>query len=204
MKRTKNHLALASFLPLLLAGCDGDGGGNRNPAPPAVGAQIERMGRAVTNTALIGPFLPQDQRGPMQDVYNAAPDPSTWANQFAEEIQNNLAIYDGLDTVCGNQLAADQAAERYSFLAGVLADDRLYVNTDSGTCQTYLGVEANALGSANSDCGGRTPLYDTVDISYSVLAAGAFSGVTDGIPEDADGDASTSDLPFYDVVLNLP
>jgi hypothetical protein len=112
---------------------------------------------------------------------------------------SNLAIYDGLDRVCGNQLLAGDtaAAGRYAALAGVLADDRLYVNTAAGTCQIYLGVEGNAVGITNDDCGGRTPLEDTIDVSYSVLAAGTLSGVTDGVPSDADGTASLDDFPFY-------
>lgn len=85
----------------------------------------------------------------------------------------------------------------------MLADDQLYVNTASGVCQTYLAVEANAVGIPNTDCGGRTPLYDTIDVSYSVLAAGALSGVGDGVPMDADGTASASEFPFFDEPLVL-
>jgi Beta-propeller repeat len=43
-----------------------------------------------------------------------------------------------------------------------------------------------------------------VDVSYSVLAAGQPSGVTDGVPSDADGHVSVGELPFYDVPLALP
>jgi hypothetical protein len=192
----------------LLAGCgDGGGGGkSNNPPPPALGAQIERMGRAAVNTALIGPFLPQTDRGAKQDAYNAASDPSSWGGMFAMEIASNLAIYDGIDAVCGNQLLAGTTTEpgRYDALAAVLADDELYVNTGSGTCETYFGVEANALGFSNSDCGGRTPLEDTIDVTYSALGTPSFGGVTDGIPSDADGTASASNFPFYDVPLDLP
>lgn len=169
---------------------------------PVTGPQIDRMGRAAINTALIGPFLDPGLGGPrgaLQDVYNAAALPAQWNERFAGEMAGNLAIYDGLDRVCGNQLlAGDTAAPgRYGALAGVLADDQLYVNTASGTCQIYLGVEGNAVGITNDDCGGRTPLEDTIDVSYSVLAAGALSGVTDGVPSDADGTASLDSFPFY-------
>ena len=169
---------------------------------PAAGPQIDRMGRAAINTALIGPFRDPGTggaRGALQDVYNGAALPAIWSDQFAAEMASNLAIYDGLDRVCGNQLLAGDtaAAGRYAALAGVLADDRLYVNTAAGTCQIYLGVEGNAVGITNDDCGGRTPLEDTIDVSYSVLAAGALSGVTDGVPIDADGTASLDDFPFY-------
>ena len=72
------------------------------------------------------------------------------------------------------------------------------MNTASGTCSQYLAVEANAVGIANNDCGGRTPLEDTIDTTYSVLAAGALSGVADGIAADADGTASLTAFPFLD------
>jgi hypothetical protein len=80
----------------------------------------------------------------------------------------------------------------------VLADDRLYVNTGSGSCQQYLAVEANAVGIPNSDCGGRTPLEDSIDTTYSLLAAGALSGVTDGVPIDADSTPSLTVFPYLD------
>jgi hypothetical protein len=112
----------------------------------------------------------------------------------------NLAILDGLDRNCGNQLLAGSSpvAGRYDALAGVLADDQLYVNTASGTCAQYLAVEANAVGIPNTDCGGRTPLEDSIDTTYSLLAAGALSGVTDGVPEDADSDPSLTVFPYLD------
>lgn len=206
-QRRSLFLALSLAALLCLAACAGDdNGGGGQPPPPRLGTQVDRMGRAAINTALIAPFADADTRGALQDEYNAGADPSDWANAFAAEIAANLAIYDSLDTVCGNQLLAGDsaAAGRYDALAGVLADDRLYVNTDSGTCQTYLAVEANFLGIANDDCGGRTPLYDTVDVSYSVLATGMLSGVGDGVDRDQDGNASPSNFPYYDRPLDLP
>jgi hypothetical protein len=205
MKRNAK-LSTLVFLSVtfVLSGCNGDddgGGGISDPPPPALGVQIERMGRSAINTALIGPFLEQPQRGAMQDVFNAESDPASF-DDFAGEIASNLAIYDALDTMCGNQPFAGPAPVegRYDTLAGVLADDQLYVNSDSGTCEVYLAVET---GNAD-DCGGRTPLYDTIDVSYTVLSGA--SGVTDGIPEDADdtdSPASSSSFPFYGEPLDL-
>ena len=37
---------------------------------------------------------------------------------------------------------------------------------------------------------------DTIDRTYSVLAAGMLAGVTDGVDRDADGAHSTSGFPF--------
>jgi hypothetical protein len=92
---------------------------------------------------------------------------------------------------------------RYAFIAGVLADDELYVNTTSGTCGLYLAVEASALGlsAAAGDCGGRTPTEDVVDESYTLLTAGVNAylanphAVTDGI-DAGDHTPSTTDFPF--------
>ncbi len=59
-------------------------------------------------------------------------------------------------------------------------------------------VAGNAVGITNDDCGGRTPLEDTIDVTYSVLAIGALTGVTDGVPVDADGTASLTAFPYLD------
>ncbi len=186
-------LAISALFLVAACGDDNDSG------PPSLGQQIDRMGRPAINTAVVDPFNASTQNHlAVQDTYNGASEPDDWVRRFADRMAVNLAILDGLDTTCGNQLLAGDTAEpgRYEALAETLADDRLYMNTDSGSCGMYLAVEANALGFANSNCGGRTPLYDVVDVSYSLLAAGAFSGVTDGVPADPDGNPSTSNFPF--------
>jgi hypothetical protein len=194
--RSPNTLAAALALAAaLLPACAENTGNN----PPALGPQIDRMGRAGVNTAVTDPFnLNTTTKGANQDGYNASALPAQWNGQFAGRFATNLAILDSLDTVCGNQLLAGAApvAGRYGTLASVLADDQLYVNTSSGTCNVYLAVEANAIGITNNDCGGRTPVVDTIDRTYSVLAAGALAGVTDGVDRDADGAHSTSSFPF--------
>ena len=82
-------------------------------------------------------------------------------------------------------------------LANTLADDQLYVNSNGTTCQVYLAVEANAVGLVtNNDCGGRTPLENVIDVTYSLLAAGSLTGVTNGITQDGDGTASLTNFPF--------
>lgn len=153
---------------------------------PSLGTQIDRMGRPAINTAVNKTFEANDMVANMgKDAWNANADPATWT-QYVPEIQKNLAILDSLDTNCGNQLAADKSkmdAARYAPLAGVLADDRLYVNMAGAMCTAYLAVEANALGVLNTDCGGRTLGYDVMDISYTVLATGALdASVKDDVP----------------------
>jgi Domain of unknown function (DUF4331) len=204
------------------ASCLGDGDGDRNvrieelitavnnalrgcaASTGLLGVQVERMGRAGINTAVTDPFWQDEiEHGRLQDVFNAGADPAQWAAQWAARTAGNIAILDGLDRDCGNQLLAgpDPVAGRYDALAGVLADDRLFVNTASGSCQQYLAVEGNAVGITNDDCGGRTPLADTIDVSYSVLAIGALTGVGDGIPNDSDSTPSLSEFPFLEPPL---
>jgi len=189
-------------LLLAVAACGSDNGGNNNKPPPkpTLGAtQVDRMGRAGVNTALTDPFdIETSTPDQVKASFNAAKDPTQWVTQFKPLIAKNLAILDSLDTVCGNQLLAgtSAAAGRYDTLATVLADDRLYVRTDKTTCTTYLGVEANAVGIVNDDCGGRTPLYNTIDVTYSALAIGAFSGVTNGFTSDSEGSPNATTFPF--------
>ncbi len=167
-----------------------DGGADtstNNPSPPALGTQIDRMGRPAANTAANNTFnVDAGGAGMAKDAYNAANDPTKWQASFLAEIGKNLGIYDGLDTVCGNQALAGMTAVagRYNGLAGALADDRLYLNTAGTACTTYLGVELNATGlSKNMDCGGRGLAYDVIDTTYNVVA-GTPSGLTDGINAD--------------------
>lgn len=168
-------------------GTGGTGGSEQTP-PPKLGPQIDRMGRPAINTALNNAFSNNpEQKDAAKDDWNENSDSSKWAADYKAEIAGNLAILDSLDTVCGNQLLAgmNAVAGRYDALAGVLADDRLYINADGTACSIYLGVEANFLmvpGTA-TDCGGRTFLYDVIDASYTVLASGALDGsIGDTIP----------------------
>ncbi len=204
MQSTIHIVAIILCTAVVLTGCGSD---DSNPPPPRVGAvQIDRMGRAGVNTALTNPFFresvasEESRHESILDDYNAANDPSQWVARFSSLIAPNLAILDGLDGVCGNQVLAGPApvAGRYKALADILADDQLYVNTASGTCEQYLAVEAKALGITNTDCGGRTPLENTIDVTYSVVAVGALSGVTNGVTSDADGTASLTVFPFLD------
>jgi len=160
------------------------------PAAPTLGTQIERMGRPAINTALNHAFSSAGTKGAAKDAYNAASDPAMWAttpipgapplgggtNTVRTEFARNLAIIDALDTTCGNQTLYEQAPASptsYLGLAGVLADDQLYLDTAKGSCNFYLSVEVEvAVGLAHTQCGGRTLTHDIADVSYSLLASG--------------------------------
>jgi hypothetical protein len=216
------------ILLLCSIGCDNNTGQtvadmamNVIPAAPVLGFGIDRMGRAAINTALNNTFNPNEgQKGIAKDDYNAESDQSMWATLTIEgkpitkEFSGNLAIFDALDGICGNQLLAlgdptgDAGAAEYAGLAEMLVDDQLYVDTSIGDCTAsattpnYGAVEARFLGLPSSPCGGRTPLDDVIDATYTLFASGGTTKVTDGV--DADGDpatpASLSQFPF----LNAP
>jgi hypothetical protein len=182
-----------------------DTGGDTNTGPtprgpggePALGTQIDRAGRAAISSALVATFNgDSDVQGATKDAYNAAG--SDWSS-FAAEIAGNLAILDALDAVCGNQLLADDenADGRYATLAGILADDQLYIHSERGTCGVYLGLEAEIVGAiaeGDGGCGGRMLDDDVIDRSYSVLAAGVLTGVDDLIT--ANDVANLAEFPY--------
>jgi hypothetical protein len=155
-----------------------------NPAPPTIGMQLDRMGRPAINTALNHAFDGNaSTAGTAKDTYNADSTVSMWSANYAAQFAGNLAIIDALDGTCGNQFGYGKptSATSYNTVAGAMADDRLYLNTAGATHAQYLAVEANVLGVANTDQGGRTLSEVVMDTTYSVLAAGALTGVSNGI-----------------------
>jgi hypothetical protein len=172
--------------------------GTPNPPVPTLGAQIDRLGRPAINTALNHTFDTNDAtKGAAKDAYNADKAQAGWSATYAPEQAKNLALFDGLDTNCGNQFLANKDGgtnlQVYGTLASVTADDRLWLDTSGMTCNTYLAVEANATKLIpNTDCGGRALKYDVIDTTYSIVAAGLPSGVTDGISADPTKTAATA------------
>jgi len=112
----------------------------------------------------------------------------------------------GTQVIYNNSLSGDPngtpTATSYGTLATILTDDELWLDTTKMACdvgpshQNYLGVELNALsnGSIPNSCGGRDPLNDVIDTSYSALTAGfgAFNittfavGLGDGVGPHTD------------------
>jgi hypothetical protein len=208
MKNLQKRLASCLLTALTLCACNGDDKDNgdavntagsasllpstpipgaRGPnAPPTLGPRIDRAGRPAITAALIATFEadPDTKRRVVAD-YNAA---GLSNQQFTDTIKASLGVLDGLDGKCGNQLLADPdpAADRYAPLAKVLLDDQLYLNSDRDG-SVYLGVEAEFVKAAPAGggaAGGREPGDDVIERSYSVLAAGAFSGIDDNVPID--------------------
>lgn len=162
-------------------------------------AQIDRAARPLTGNALLATLGSAEESDALKIRYNRA-SPATGA-PFVAEIAKGVALYDGIDGRCGDSLLIDPVApptRRYWPLARLLADDRLWLNSRSGTCTQLLAVERAALngetGLAN-DCGGRTVNYDAVNTYRSLLADGATQGVDDGLHAD-EKVHSTTDFPF--------
>ncbi len=180
--------------------------------PPTIGAQIDRAARPGVTTALVGTFTETDDdtRNTLKDSYNADANAAGWVAAYASTIHSQLAVLDGLDGSCGDQLAfganpLDDGSSDYDFLANVLANDRVWVDSTRTACAgAYLGVELETLGlvgDGEGGCGGRMPAQDVIDATYSVLAGGLdllspSPAVTDGVPvDDEDGTLSDS-FPF--------
>jgi hypothetical protein len=161
--------------------------------------QIDRAGRPLTGNALLGTIASDDESDRLKEQYNSAT-PST-AAQFVPEIEKGLALYDGFDGKCGNQLLATPGAsssDRYRALAALLADDRLWVNSAATVCTQLFAVELASLArhrELRNDCGGRTPNYSAVNTYRSLLVDGESTGVDDGVNHD-DHEHSTTTFPF--------
>jgi len=160
--------------------------------------QIDRMGRPLTGNALLGTLAPGNISDKLKEDYNRAT-PDT-AARFVPEIEKTLGLYDAFDGNCGNQLLAREQASagRYRELATLLADDRLWVNSASGTCTQLFAVELAALAGQSaraSDCGGRAPTYSAANAYRSFLTNGTSSGIDDGLSHDA-REHSATQFPF--------
>ena len=221
-------LGMFSALALSLAGCEGEPGPGQQgpdamPAPdaggappmppmPALGGQIDRVGRPLVTTMLVEAFEPDEgERNQGRDAYNGDDEPATWQADWTDEIRTSLAILDSLDSAgednefgCTNPLAElgtgeDPEALRYRGLAEILADDRLYLNAVACVDGGYLGVEnqvAFADGDAVTACGGRRPTDDVVDITYTTLIAGPGAvAISDTLAAD-DGEIGASNTAF--------
>jgi hypothetical protein len=180
-----------------LCGCSSRMSGSHDELPPrpALGAPIDRVGRPLTANALIGPIAADEVADRRKEAYNRAAPPD-WPS-FEADLEASLGLYDGLDGSCGNQWLAGTttATGRYHALARLLADDRLWVNSSATICTRYFAVELAAPGTASTDCGGRTPLYDASNVFRSMLVLGRATGVSDGVDHD-DRETSTTEFPF--------
>lgn len=198
------HLMKLSVLALGLAGlslgsCSDDGaasvpgalGRDNRPDP---GDQIDRAGRPAITAALVSTFSP-DTRDDDRDDYNTSS--RLGDANFKATVEASLAILDGLNGTCGDQLLAGTGANRYSTLADILLDDQIYVHTDDPR-STYLGLEleaAEVVSPPTGVGGGRAPGEDVIARSYSLLAAGLFSGTDDGVAND-DAVHDPDNFPF--------
>jgi len=177
-------------------GAMGGMGGMGGEAPAET--PVDRMGRPAINTALTDRFSAGHDAA--AEAYNVNHDDTTWDAMYAADFAASIAIYDAIDTVCMNQAFScddETDAACYGVFAGVLADDKLWLDTDYTTCVTYLGVEADATGLlANDDCGGRRPVDDVIQRTYSLLVNGSLADIDDGIAVEPETLAADGTFPY--------
>ncbi len=152
---------------------------------PKIGEPVDRMGRALTANMLIGLFDSEETANARKEEYNRAPQ-KRWS-QFAKDFEGTLGLYDAYDRYCGNQWLAGKKETGYRDLAKILADDRLWINSNSNTCKQYLAVELASLNKDSTltcDCGGRTPNYNANAAFRSLLVEGTPDKVYDGLYRD--------------------
>lgn len=171
------------------------------PPIPTLGEPIERTARPLIKNALVGgPLAPDKESDQRKEAYNRVLSENGW-ERFSSDIQRALGLYDGFDGKCGNQWLADtqgKASQRYQRLAKVLADDRVWVNSNSNVCTQFLAVELTEFktpGALSNDCGGRTPNYNASNIFRSLLVNGTLTGADDGLNRD-EKVHSITDFPF--------
>jgi hypothetical protein len=143
------------------------------PAAPALGVQLDRLGRPAINTALNHGFDSTSAAGIAKDAYNIDGSPGGWAAANTAAFATSLAMIDGLDTGlsctngtctadpgaadgagCGNQVeyngvvtgGGSADATSYTTLATIMTDDELYLDTSKTICEIPGGSHANYLG----------------------------------------------------------
>jgi hypothetical protein len=205
MRGLEIWLALAA-----LAGCGGGHGGQAagngpdggsdaggTPMPPALGVQLDRMGRPGVGEFLIG-TLGDAGAADRRTAYQQASDPTTWLTTtlatnvtVSSELQGNLALYDSIDTGqgvgtttlvgCTNAFdyTTPATGTSYAALATLLADDQIYLDSAKTSCSQYLALEIEQVGHTvlHSTCGGRILSYDAIDTLLSLVMSG-LSGLT--------------------------
>jgi len=170
--------------------------GKGNRPSPVGNERLDRAARPAISAALISTFNPAQRQRDL-DRYNRSGNANP---EFASIMAFSLAILDGLDGECGNQLGVDPGLDNpYAPLAGTLNDDQIYVQSDrEGVGSVYLGVEGealNVLDRGEGSGGGRVPGDDVVERSYSVLVAGQLGGYDDLVDSD-DAEHDIDVFPF--------
>ncbi|MGE0867053.1 MAG: hypothetical protein AB7P03_00720 [Kofleriaceae bacterium] len=183
-----------------------------DPDPLVLGPQLDRMGRPYVSNLLIAPVDDPGARAGKRDAYNRATDPGGWATTVIDaaadpqrtivaELAASIALYDAFTVigpnVCGSGLFYQSPPSPTSYVAAatLFADDRLVVDTTKLTCEDYLAVELGPA-YATSGCGGRTPVVDVFDTTFTVLVMGKHAVAGFGDQVAAHADVSATVFPF--------
>ena len=206
----KVRLALALAAIAASVACSSHGGGGSPtptptptpvPTPPSLGALLDHaarpLGEQLIETFQANGATKATQRAAWETDANLAQWPATWV----PTIVKSLGYWDGLDNACANEVfySGPTTVTSYYAFASLLADDRLYVDSDVTTCTKYLAIEISVItGVAPTDCGGRTPTEDAIDVTYTALGStlanlGSSTWIPDGVSA---GVAESVTFPF--------
>ena len=165
--------------------------------PPRLTQRIDRAGRPEIARVLGASLVAPEARQDIQERYNKA---GLGNVEFRPSLESSLAMIDGIDGVCGNQLWAGRVqAQRYRSLANLLLNDQIYIHADRLGASVYLGLEAEAAGALapprTGEAGGRMPGADAIEPTLSALISGTLTGTDDGVRSD-DRAHDPSTFPF--------
>jgi hypothetical protein len=143
------------------------------PAAPALGTQIDRMGRPAINTLLNHGFDGTTAREPAKDAYNADTSSATWPATYLAAFKDTLGVLDAIDTgLCGN-----------------------------GRCEVAefdVAGNATACNAAGQDCNGTTPSATNNGCGTTVL----YNGGTGSTPAATSYDALAGLLAADELYLD--
>lgn len=141
------------------------------PPPPALGPQIDRMGRPAINTALNHAFDAGSGAGPAKDTYNEDEAVGQWQTEYAAQFSANLGVLDTLDTglTCtnGNCTAEGTAAD-----GDGCGNQIMYDNMIGGSKGVCAGTNPAVPCNLTTDCTtGTHTCVGPTNQSYAVLAS---------------------------------
>jgi hypothetical protein len=172
--------------------------------PPALGPQLDRVGRPLVSTALLERwFVPDGDHDTAVDSYNEDDAVAGWSDTYWSRLHLALGVFDSLDNQSGNTLQYDTGGpspchntsvhDCYQTVALLFANDWILVRGNTNQPVEYLGIEEDILGvtGPSNPRGGRRPDDDVVDRTYSLLANTALTDNVNAPPQ-----AQVGEFPF--------
>lgn len=216
--KTKTQL-LASVV-LVLAACgdnkvapdartrpDTGSGSGGFPAAPALGTQIDRMGRPAINTLLNHGFSADATASrTAKDAYNANATPATWISSVPE-FMKNLGILDSLDTgFCGNGRCEPNETGGVGTVSPICEPDCGTTNVGFGSASAcgnqalYNGGAGGSAMATSYQTLAGVLAGDEVQLDTSKAVCALYLAVEFGVATGAANSTCGGRAPQYDVV----